>query len=181
MKRVLPNEPRTPCCDVRASVSVRVWVRVCVCACVSWWPQTLCRDVFILVFNATRIPWCRWPCTTRFCGCGPCKFEISGGDSVDRVQVEHHTIFVQSFTREPVIVEDNVCTDEWSEKQLRKEPGLAIAFGNSSALGYPPVDYAQPSESVCNYIQCLKASSLEEKQTIYVAYAVSWGAESRGW
>ena len=40
MKRVVPNEPRTPCCDVRASVRVcvcvrvRVCVRVCVCVCV---------------------------------------------------------------------------------------------------------------------------------------------------
>ena len=36
---------------------VCVCVRVSVCACVSWWPHTLCRDVFILVFNATRTPW----------------------------------------------------------------------------------------------------------------------------
>ena len=92
-----------------------------------------------------------------------------------------HAILVQSSTREPVVVPDNVCADERSEKNLREEPRLAIAFGGPTAHGYRPVQYARPSESVCNHIQCLKASSWEEKESMDVACAVSWGAGPRGW
>jgi len=56
-------------------------------------PRASYCDVLILVFNARRTPWCRWPCTTRFCGRAQCKFEICSGYTEDWVEFALYRIF----------------------------------------------------------------------------------------